>query len=172
MCVTNPAAVRRGLGFAPRRLGAQFKAGVVVAELVGLAELVEGADLVITGEGRFDAQTLRGKTPFGVARIAREHGVPVIVIAGTLGEDYQDLYAHGIDAAFALPSGPMTLEQACFDAPRLLRERATDIAGSGRRPGAKAKATVTRELAPRHTLFTTESATIEADPSDPAPGSP
>ena len=84
----------------------------VVAELVGLAELVEGADLVITGEGRFDAQTLRGKTPFGVARIAREHGVPVIVIAGTLGEDYQDLYAHGIDAAFALPSGPMTLEQA------------------------------------------------------------
>ena len=84
--------------------------------------------MVITGEGRLDAQTLRGKTPFGVARIAREHGVPVIVIAGTLGEDYQDLYAHGIDAAFALPSGPMTLEQACFDAPRLLRERATDIA--------------------------------------------
>lgn len=119
-----------GLGFAAKAfLGAQFKAGVeVVAELVGLAELVEGADMVITGEGRFDAQTLRGKTPFGVARIAREHGVPVIVIAGTLGENYQDLYAHGIDVAFALPSGPMTLEQACADAPRLLRERATDIA--------------------------------------------
>ncbi|WP_223515813.1 glycerate kinase [Pseudomonas sp. GL-R-26] len=119
-----------GLGFAAKAfLGAQFKAGVeVVAELVGLADAVAGADLVITGEGRFDAQTLRGKTPFGVARVAREHGVPVIVIAGTLGEGYQALYEHGIDAAFALASGPMTLEQACAEAPRLLRERATDLA--------------------------------------------
>ncbi|OYQ28871.1 glycerate kinase [Pseudomonas mandelii] len=119
-----------GLGFAAKAfLEAQFKAGVdVVAELVGLAEAVKGADLVITGEGRFDAQTLRGKTPFGVARIAREQGVPVIVIAGTLGEGYQDLYEHGIDAAFALASGPMTLEQACTEAPRLLRDRASDIA--------------------------------------------
>ena len=119
-----------GLGFAAKAfLGAQFMAGVeVVAELVGLAEAVVGADLVITGEGRFDAQTLRGKTPFGVARIAQEQGVAVIVIAGTLGEGYQALYEHGIDAAFALTSGPMTLEQACTEAPRLLRERATDIA--------------------------------------------
>jgi glycerate kinase len=119
-----------GLGFAAKAfLKAQFKAGVeVVAELVGLAEAVKGADLVITGEGRFDAQTLRGKTPFGVARIAQEQGVPVIVIAGTLGEGYQDLYEHGIDAAFALASGPMTLEQACAEAPRLLRDRASDIA--------------------------------------------
>ncbi|MFH0020402.1 glycerate kinase [Pseudomonas fluorescens] len=119
-----------GLGFAAKAfLGAQFQAGVeVVAELVGLADAVEGADLVITGEGRFDAQTLRGKTPFGVARIAKQHGVPVVVIAGTLGDGYQELYDHGIDAAFAVTSGPMTLEQACAEAPRLLRERATDIA--------------------------------------------
>ncbi|MBK5417800.1 glycerate kinase [Pseudomonas sp. TH31] len=119
-----------GLGFAAKAfLGAQFQAGVeVVAELVGLADAINGADLVITGEGRFDAQTLRGKTPFGVARIARQQGVPVIVIAGTLGEGYQALYEHGIDAAFALASGPMTLEQACAEAPRLLRERASDIA--------------------------------------------
>jgi glycerate kinase len=119
-----------GLGFAAKAfLGAQFQAGVeVVADLVGLGEAVKGADLVITGEGRFDAQTLRGKTPFGVARIARENAVPVIVIAGTLGEGYQALYAHGIDAAFALASGPMTLAQACREAPRLLSERASDIA--------------------------------------------
>ena len=119
-----------GLGFAAKAfLGAQFRTGVdVVAQLTGLAEAVSGADLVITGEGRFDAQTLRGKTPFGVARIARQHGVPVVVIAGTLGEGYQALYEHGIDAAFALASGPMTLQQACTDAPRLLSERARDIA--------------------------------------------
>ncbi|POZ99916.1 glycerate kinase, partial [Pseudomonas sp. MWU12-2312b] len=60
--------------------------------------------------------------------IARERGVPVIVIAGTLGEDYQQLYDHGVDAAFSLSSEPMTLEQACNNAPRLLRELATDIA--------------------------------------------
>ncbi|MDU9037945.1 glycerate kinase [Pseudomonas corrugata] len=119
-----------GLGFAAKAfLGAQFRTGVdVVAQLTGLADAIEGADLVITGEGRFDAQTLRGKTPFGVARVARRHGVPVVVIAGTLGEGYQALYQHGIDAAFALVSGPMTLQQACADAPRLLRERARDIA--------------------------------------------
>ncbi|KTC44190.1 glycerate kinase [Pseudomonas fluorescens ABAC62] len=119
-----------GLGFAAKAfLGAQFRAGVeVVADLVGLEEAVRGADLVITGEGRFDAQTLRGKTPFGVARIAQRHGVPVLVIAGTLGEGYEQMYAHGVDAAFAVPSGPMSLEQACSEAPRLLSERAADIA--------------------------------------------
>lgn len=119
-----------GLGFAAKAfLRAQFRTGVdVVAQLTGLADAIEGADLVITGEGRFDAQTLRGKTPFGVARIARQHGVPVVVIAGTLGEGYQALYEHGIDAAFALASGPMTLQEACADAPRLLSERARDIA--------------------------------------------
>lgn len=119
-----------GLGFAAKAfLGAQFRAGVeVVAELVGLDAAVCGADLVITGEGRFDAQTLRGKTPFGVARIARRHKVPVIVLAGTLGDGYEQMYAHGVDAAFALPSGPMSLEEACREAPRLLRDRASDIA--------------------------------------------
>ncbi|MBC3366432.1 glycerate kinase [Pseudomonas sp. SWRI154] len=119
-----------GLGFAAKAfLQAQFRTGVeVVAQLTGLADAINGADLVITGEGRFDAQTLRGKTPFGVARIARRHGVPVLVIAGTLGEGYQALYDHGIDAAFALANGPMTLQEACTDAPRLLSERARDIA--------------------------------------------
>ena len=119
-----------GMGFAAKAfLNASFRPGVeVVAQLVGLAEAVIGADLVITGEGRFDAQTLRGKTPFGVARIARAADVPVVVLAGTLGEGYQDLYAHGIDAAFSLACGPMTLEQACADASALLSDRARDIA--------------------------------------------
>lgn len=119
-----------GMGFAAKAfMGAQFRPGVeVVAELAGLDALVQGADLVITGEGRFDAQTLRGKTPVGVARVAKRHGVPVVVLAGTLGEGYQQLYAHGIDAAFALASGPMSLEQACAQAAQLLQARATDVA--------------------------------------------
>ncbi|MFP3515470.1 glycerate kinase [Pseudomonas sp. SIMBA_077] len=119
-----------GLGFAAKAFfGAQFRAGVeVVAELVGLAEAVQGADVVITGEGRFDAQTLRGKTPFGVARVAQAQGVPVVVLAGTLGDGYQALYEHGIQAAFAIASGPMSLEDACGQAAQLLTDRARDVA--------------------------------------------
>ncbi|MBF8774913.1 glycerate kinase [Pseudomonas fulva] len=118
-----------GMGFAARAfMGAQFRAGVeVVAELAGLQAHVRDADLVVTGEGRFDAQTLRGKTPMGVARVAKHHGVPVVVLAGMLGEGYQQLYAHGVDAAFALVDGPMTLDQACRDTARLLQARACDI---------------------------------------------
>lgn len=124
------AGAAGGMGFAAMAfLGAQFRPGVeVVAELVGLEDKVRGADLVITGEGRCDAQTLRGKTPMGVARVAQRQGVPVVILAGTLGEGYQALYEHGISAAFSIASGPMTLAHACTDAPRLLRERASDVA--------------------------------------------
>lgn len=119
-----------GLGFAARAvLKAGFRPGIeVVAELSGLAEAVQGADLVITGEGRLDAQTLHGKTPLGVARIAAAAGVPVIALAGSLGEGYQRLYDAGIAAAFSLTPGPVSLEQACAEATDLLRNRATDIA--------------------------------------------
>lgn len=119
-----------GMGFAAKAyLNASFRAGVeVVADLTGLEQALVGSDLVITGEGRFDAQTLRGKTPLGVARVAQRQRVPVIVLAGTLGEGYEQLYQHGISAAFALTSGPMDLEHACREAPRLLQERARDVA--------------------------------------------
>jgi glycerate kinase len=119
-----------GMGFAAKAyLNASFRPGVdVVADLTGLADALEGADLVITGEGRFDAQTLRGKTPFGVAKIAARANVPVIVLAGTLGDGYADLYEHGISAAFALTSGPMTLDQACRTTETLLHDRARDLA--------------------------------------------
>jgi glycerate kinase len=118
------------MGFAAKAfLGAGFRPGAeVVAELVGLADKVAGADLVITGEGRCDAQTLRGKTPMGVARVAQAQGVPVVMLAGTLGQGYEALYAHGIAAAFALVPGPMSLADACAQAPQLLQARARDIA--------------------------------------------
>ena len=119
-----------GLGFAARAfLHAGFRPGIeLVAELSGLADAVEGADLVITGEGRLDSQSLHGKTPVGVARIARAAGVPVVALAGSLGEDYQALYAAGIDAAFALSPGPQSLEQAMTSAAAELQARACDLA--------------------------------------------
>lgn len=119
-----------GLGFAARAfLGASFRPGIeLVAELCGLAEAVAGADLVITGEGRLDAQTLHGKTPVGVARVAQQAGVPVIALAGSLGEGYQQLYAAGIEAAFSLTPGPVSLEQALLGAAAELQARSSDIA--------------------------------------------
>jgi len=118
-----------GLGFAAHAwLGARFRPGVeVVAEIGGLAEAINGASLVITGEGRMDAQTLLGKTPMGVAHVAREAGVPVIAIAGSLGSNYQALYAAGIQAAFSIAAGPCTLQEACTHAAILLEDRAHDI---------------------------------------------
>ncbi|KQQ77820.1 glycerate kinase [Acinetobacter sp. Leaf130] len=119
-----------GLGFAAKSyLNAEFKAGVeVVAELNQLAHKISSADWVITGEGKFDQQTLNGKTVLGVSRVAEMKNVPVIVIAGTLGEGYQALYEHGVTAAFSLTNGPIILEQACEQAAELIYERTVDIA--------------------------------------------
>ena len=119
-----------GLGFALKAyLGASFCPGIqLVAQIAGLAEAVVGADLVITGEGRLDSQTLHGKTPAGVAEIARQAGVPVIALAGSLGEGYQALYGVGIDAAFSLAPGPISLQQAMLSGAAELEARSCDLA--------------------------------------------
>ena len=74
-----------------------------------------------------DAQTLHGKTPWGVMQIARQHQIPVIALVGSLGEGYQALYDAGLTAAFSLTNGPIGLETALERAAVLLRERSTDI---------------------------------------------
>jgi glycerate kinase len=105
-----------------------FRPGAaVIAEIGGLEQAVQGAAFVITGEGRMDAQTLLGKTPMGVAQIAQRAGVPTIAIAGSLGPGYQGLYGVGIEAAFSLVSGPMSLAQACESVASLLEDRAEDV---------------------------------------------
>lgn len=81
----------------------QLKAGVqIVLDNLKLAEQVKEADLVITGEGRMDAQSILGKTPIGVARMAKQFNKPVIAIVGCLREDYDVVYEHGIDAVFPI----------------------------------------------------------------------
>ena len=137
---TPGAGAAGGLGYAALAfLDATFRPGVeIVAEVGGLEAAMAGAALAFTGEGRMDAQTLRGKTPAGVARVASRAGVPVIALAGSLGEGYQALYAGGIVAAFSLANGPITLQQACQQAGQLLADRAQDamrlwMAGGKRR---------------------------------------
>jgi len=94
-------------------LSAKLRPGIdIVMECVGLAEKVNGASLVITGEGRMDGQTVHGKTPVGVARVAKAAGCEVIGIAGSLGDDYEAVYAHGLDAVFSITPGPVKISEA------------------------------------------------------------
>ena len=74
----------------------------VVLEMIGAEEKIKNADLIITGEGRLDRQSLKGKTPIGIARIAKKHGKPVIAIVGTSEYDLAPIYQVGIDLVIDL----------------------------------------------------------------------
>jgi len=91
-----------------------------IAERIGLEESVKWADLVITGEGSIDFQTQFGKTPFGVARIAKQHNKPLIAVAGTVGQGSEALYSKGFDVIMSIIEQPMTMEDAMEQTPELL----------------------------------------------------
>ncbi|HBF00705.1 MAG TPA: glycerate kinase [Dehalococcoidia bacterium] len=94
-------------------MGAELKAGVdIVLETVNLRDKLASVDLVITGEGGLDFQTVYNKAPIGVARIASEHNIPTIAIAGLLGSNFKVVHEHGIRAATSIVDGPITLEEA------------------------------------------------------------
>ena len=93
-----------------------------------LGDAVRDADLVITGEGRIDHQTIFGKTPFGVATVAKRYGKPVIGVAGGLGTNAHVVHEHGIDAIFSVLSSICTLEDALKDAEHNVRSSARNIA--------------------------------------------
>ncbi len=98
-------------------LGATLRPGVeIVTDALRLRDAIRGASLVVTGEGRIDGQTLRGKAPIGVARIAAECGVPVVAIGGAVTHQAGALYAHGFDAVFASVGRACTIDEALRDA--------------------------------------------------------
>lgn len=110
-------------------LDAQLRPGIeIVIETLHLEEAVRDADLVITGEGRLDSQSVHGKTPIGVARVAKRHQLPVIAIAGSLARDYQVVHQHGIDAAFSVIDRIVTLPEALADAAHNLEVTARNVA--------------------------------------------
>lgn len=94
----------------------------IVLEAVHLEEQVREAHLVLTAEGRLDSQTAYGKSVGAVAALAKQYQLPVLAIAGGLGDDYQKLYKLGIDGIAVLPSGPMSLEYAMTHASQLISE--------------------------------------------------
>ena len=100
----------------------------LVLELTNFEAKVTGADLVITGEGRLDHQSIFGKTPIGVAKAAKKAGVPTIAVAGQLGKEHQVIYKHGIDAAYSLVPGAIPLEDAMTNGLVYLEELSRNIA--------------------------------------------
>ena len=120
-------------------LDGSLRAGVdIVLDHVGLDEKLEGADLVITGEGQLDFQTVYNKAPIGVARRAKRRDIPVIAICGSLGKGFENVHAEGIDAVASILNAPMTLDEASARSGELIADAVAEAmrfmrAGSGQR---------------------------------------
>jgi len=109
--------------------GAELRQGIeIVTDALHLDNHVADADLVITGEGRIDSQTIHGKVPVGVAKVAKRYNKPVIGIAGSLTADVGVVHEHGIDAVFSVIYTVCTLEEALKNAEENVRMAARNIA--------------------------------------------
>lgn len=110
-------------------LNAELRSGIdIVLDALNFDSYLNGAQLVITGEGRIDSQTIHGKTPIGVARRAKRQGLPVVAVAGSVSADAAVVYQHGIDAVFSIMQGVATLPQALQEASSNLERTAESIA--------------------------------------------
>ncbi|NKF05819.1 glycerate kinase [Clostridium gasigenes] len=97
-------------------LNAELKRGIdLIINHTELKEKIKGADFVFTGEGAIDNQTIYGKTPMGVAKVAKEQGVKTIAFAGKVGEGVDNLYAIGITSIFSIMQGVSNLDNALKD---------------------------------------------------------
>jgi glycerate kinase len=108
---------------------AELRSGIeIVTEALGLAEQVKDADLVITGEGRIDSQSINGKVPIGVAKVAKQFNKPVIGIAGSLTADVGVVHQHGLDAVFSVLFSICSLDDALANAAQNVRLTARNVA--------------------------------------------
>jgi glycerate kinase len=123
------AGAAGGLGFGVMVfLHGRLESGIaIVSRMANLADKMVGADLVITGEGQIDFQTAHGKTPFGVAQLAKAKHIPVVAVAGSLGDNYQMLYQKGFDAIFSIIDKPMAIEDAFENTSELLQNISESI---------------------------------------------
>ena len=92
----------------------------LVCEVLKFEENVRDADLVLTGEGRADLSSIYDKAPVGVARKAAPFGVPTVILAGSLGDGYEQLYQHGIAAVVCIADRPMSFERSLSRTEELL----------------------------------------------------
>ena len=99
----------------------------IIKNTLNLDDIMPWADVIITGEGKIDNQTRFGKTPHGVAMVAKQKKIPVIALAGTLGDGYEELYKHHFHAIFSILDKPMQLNEALENAPKLLEQTTETI---------------------------------------------
>ncbi len=105
--------------------GAELRSGIdMVCEVLGFDQHLAGADLVITGEGRTDRSTVFDKAPVGVARRALAQGVPTVILAGSLGPGYEELYENGVAGIVCIADRPMTFAQSLRRTEELLEAAA------------------------------------------------
>ncbi|MGB9679189.1 MAG: glycerate kinase [Thermoanaerobacteraceae bacterium] len=118
-----------GLGFALIAfLKAKLQPGVeIIIEATKLEEKIKNSDIIITGEGNTDYQTIFGKAPSGIAKLAQKHNKPVIILSGGLGKDYKKLYNIGITSLFSIVNRPMELNEAMKNAYNLIADSTEDI---------------------------------------------
>lgn len=117
-----------GLGAGLMLIGAELHPRYdIIMEFLNIDHLFQGCDLVFTAEGGIDYQTPRGKIPAEVAMRAKKRGLPVIALAGTIGQDASVNYEAGIDAYASIMQCPSSLETAIADAERLLIESAESV---------------------------------------------
>lgn len=111
--------------------GAQLRCGIeIVTDALHLDACVADADLVVTGEGRIDSQTIHGKVPVGVAKVAKRYNKPVIGIAGSLTADVGVVHEHGLDAVFSVIYTICTLDEALKNASDNVRMTARNVAAT------------------------------------------
>lgn len=108
--------------------GAELNSGIdIVIETIKLKEKISGASLVITGEGQIDFQTCSGKTPYGVAMAAKEQGIPVVAIVGSIGVGAEKMFDYGINSIFSIVDKPMSVEDSITNASALVTAAAHRI---------------------------------------------
>ena len=127
--VISKAGAAGGLGAGLMAfLDVKLKSGIeMVIEYANLEEKVRDADMVWTGEGSIDFQTQYGKTPLGVAMIAKKYNKPVIALAGRVGNDIDVLYDKGIDAIFGIMRGVTSIEEALVKGPENVEKTSENI---------------------------------------------
>ena len=142
-------------------LKARLRPGIeIITEAVGLDQIIADADLVITGEGRNDGQTVHGKTPIGVARVAARHGKPVIAIAGCLMPDAAAVYGFGIAAIFSAVPQPCSLADALAAGAENVRAAARDAAAAHFPTESEASRTVVAIWPIRSAMSSTSQKTV------------
>ncbi|MGT2829143.1 glycerate kinase [Streptococcus hillyeri] len=98
-----------------------------ILELIHIEEDIATSDLVITGEGRMDGQSINGKAPLGIATIAKRYQVPAVAIVGSCSNDLTEVYDLGISGVFDIINRPMTLDEAMLQTPELVKSVSRNV---------------------------------------------